>query len=1396
MRFNSLPAVEDSVRRTGNNGEYTLRKISLPVPGEALQLEGLFCAPKNRSGYYYDVVHPKDQIVLHFTAGQIRSDLGALTGHQRHVSVPFIIARDGTIYQLFSSKFWSGHIGKGLGNEGTGNAQDKRTIGIELSNYGFLTEREGKLETYYSRQRNNDGTIGLPDIYCSLTEIGAYQKLQEAFRNQRYYATYTEAQYQSLIILLRYLTATYNIPRQFLEEPKRYTTTPDVLSFKGIVSHINYRKDGKWDIGPAFEWKKVIQGVQTTQFQPELTRAALSDESAALTPTITIEAELDALLPAPMPATQENAPYQELERTLSEEAMGAAPRKKNLYALLVGIDQYRGDIILEEAVTFPALRGCKNDVEKVKTYLQNDTSYNLHVEVLTDAAASKEQVVQYFKRHLGKAKQEDVALFYYSGHGTREKANRLWRSESDGTLECLACYFDEATQDKFLLADKELRHLIHEVYQNKPHIVTIFDCCHSGDITRNGAINAAAFSSALERRVPYTFRERRWDDFIFSEDITAAQMQQLEASKSTPEGHHVQLSACESNESAMEVGGEGVFTKALLKVLDATNGQVTYQSLRSRVRQYLRSNFEQKPRIYAVGTGDELLYTTFLNKAIEGKTTFGEVTFNEREGWLLNLGSVHGIGKKNKNIQLLDPDTHAPLCKATVDLVKTDYAELTPEIDLDVDKVYLAYVEGLLSQQVKVHLENVDGPVADQLLLTDAIMEKAKGFILLESQESQASYTVRARNGSYYITKPEDVYRPLTQPIYISTPSAIDTIANQLIHLSQWEYIRNLTNQVASSQLKSDALSVELYQIKDDKPVKLDISQKEVTMDYGFEEEYWQTHLSIRLINNLDVPLYCSVAYLTVWFGSMLGLLNPKVYMLAAKSSVDIPLTGGALTNRLQEQVRLYSWKEQTEFLKFIYSTEEIDLQLLELEELPAPPLPREYTRGEEVARGGFVLDGTNKQVKRGWTSELVTLRFNNPVYNKLPIADITAMLNDPALADFALGLYFDASVGDTLQPVYTLKPVFQQEAEEKGFIQDKILDLANWWARNRRNRHYAEMRRQFPEKVRIVSEGDSWFQHPLVVDVIDHISRLYPVYCVAAAGDTLRNYMSARWKRGEYFLQALEREQPAFFLLSGGGNDILGSQFRSYLVDHPDQNEPAGKNPRRFLKDSLFAELNSLMEIYRTMFNHIKTHYPKLYVLVHGYDYPIKLNDSNKGWLGRYMIEKGISRPEDRKAIIRLIMDTFNEQLKATTATFDENVFYIDVRNIVQYNEADGVDQWYDEIHPNNEGFQLVAMKIIVKIDTIIKEQYLKAAASSVSEVLRDGSPRLWNVKEDRSNAYKGTIKEITETPIADSDVSSDPYRSIKPAVNDWESYMAPNPIESPAVLSAGAHPVEGESK
>ncbi len=259
MRFTEVINTEANIAA---NGLSHLEKtpFEVPVSGDSgLNLKGMICNRRDgRASYYYQEAIPKERIVMHFTAGHLAGDLRTLTG-ELHVSVAYVIARDGAIYQLFDPSFWSYHLGPG--SIGGNKTQSSATIGIELSNYGPLMRNGNDLETIYSLATKRD-------VYCTLDDREQYLNLPELYRNRSYYASCTDAQYDSLILLLRHLTHQFSIPREFLPLSDRYVATNAVLAHKGIVSHVNYRADGKWDFGPAFNWDRLIEGVKATKFKP------------------------------------------------------------------------------------------------------------------------------------------------------------------------------------------------------------------------------------------------------------------------------------------------------------------------------------------------------------------------------------------------------------------------------------------------------------------------------------------------------------------------------------------------------------------------------------------------------------------------------------------------------------------------------------------------------------------------------------------------------------------------------------------------------------------------------------------------------------------------------------------------------------------------------------------------------------------------------------------------------------------------------------------------------------------------------------------------------------------------------------------------------------------------
>lgn len=203
--------------------------------------------PAGVSDYFYPLGKPAEYqgIVLHHTAGYLKGDLATLVKTGSHVCVPYVVARDGNIYRLFDeSKYWAYHLGPGSVG---GNAEmSKRTIAIEMSNIGQLSLSGDSLLTGYG------------DKYCGLDEKQFYSQPPTEFRGSRYYASYTDAQVESVGALVKYLCAKYGIPCQLLDGGKMYQTfssDAEARAWRGISSHINYRATGKTDVGPAFKWE-------------------------------------------------------------------------------------------------------------------------------------------------------------------------------------------------------------------------------------------------------------------------------------------------------------------------------------------------------------------------------------------------------------------------------------------------------------------------------------------------------------------------------------------------------------------------------------------------------------------------------------------------------------------------------------------------------------------------------------------------------------------------------------------------------------------------------------------------------------------------------------------------------------------------------------------------------------------------------------------------------------------------------------------------------------------------------------------------------------------------------------------------------------------------------------
>jgi N-acetylmuramoyl-L-alanine amidase len=277
IQFHEADFLRHGIDSDGKQFNRQTRFEDLPTWNRPIAIVELDCGDHS---FYYDECVQKKQITLHHTAGYLKGDIAQLTPPNKHVSTPYVIARDGTIYELFSPTKWAYHLGKGAagGNE----PRSKGSIAIELSNIGALLPQGDYLVAAENER----------DTYCHHSDISQYIALDAPYRGYTYFATYTTEQYTSLAKLLDLLTSKFNIPNTFLTEPYRFDTLTEqqAIDFNGILAHVNFRKIAKTDLSPAFDYPRLIGlcGATTQEPPSEPSTEPLAEPNYSLKKTIIV----------------------------------------------------------------------------------------------------------------------------------------------------------------------------------------------------------------------------------------------------------------------------------------------------------------------------------------------------------------------------------------------------------------------------------------------------------------------------------------------------------------------------------------------------------------------------------------------------------------------------------------------------------------------------------------------------------------------------------------------------------------------------------------------------------------------------------------------------------------------------------------------------------------------------------------------------------------------------------------------------------------------------------------------------------------------------------------------------------------------------------------------------
>jgi hypothetical protein len=332
----------------------------------------------------------------------------------------------------------------------------------------------------------------------------------------------------------------------------------------------------------------------------------------------------------------------------------------------------------------------------------------------------------------------------------------------------------------------------------------------------------------------------------------------------------------------------------------------------------------------------------------------------------------------------------------------------------------------------------------------------------------------------------------------------------------------------------------------------------------------------------------------------------------------------------------------------------------------------------------------------------------------------------------------------DRMSIIKTIFEIAEQEQYpfNKSTASKGAMGVANFFGQRIKNLRVFFRGHYFDKKaIKVVAEGDSWFEHAFIKDIIDWMIRKsnMRVYPLAYGGDWIGNYLA-----DQKFINKLKEKEATVFLLSGGGNDLVGKvtvngekvpRLQILLENKLSINEnPSDEDIKQIINESnhplydrtlahsIFIgkqfwrkEFSILFNIFRFQYlliiRLVKLH-SEIKIIGQGYDFAIP--DSTKHNLFRKLLGHGgwLSKPLNNlnidtkyhQDIINSMMHEFNKMLIEIT-NIKNNFHFIDCRFAARK------DQWNDELHLHSEVYEVIA------------DQFLNCINSS------DGSKKVFRV-------------------------------------------------------------------
>ncbi len=513
------------------------------------------------------------------------------------------------------------------------------------------------------------------------------------------------------------------------------------------------------------------------------------------------------------------------------------------------------------------LYGCVNDCNALIAHLKNSYDSNqskLDIKTLHNKAATRENITNTFLDFYSDLKDGDIAIFYYSGHGSQMTApDDIWCNDGDGKLETIVCY-DSRQENGLDLLDQEISYLIWKVTQNKKvNFNLIMDCCHSGSINRgvdkhhNMAMPAERVRKVADAKKPTKHK------FLGIESYT-----ETDGKLQAPVRPHILLAACDEYEYAKErfIAGRmrGVFTYSLITVLEKSNNRISLAALHNQIQIFVKNNtIDQHPKFKPVG--QEHVNQLFLGGFTKEGSSTHLLYYSNTKGWMINCGAIHGIEKRNVEDQIVlsvyEPDApeqqigslENTIAEVFLDEVFASTSSINiNDTNLDNNKVYKAVFNDAPIPKMKFAFSNE----SDNHCFDINDDEWKSPYFDLVGNPKNASFILTHNNNAITISSEESPI-PYQRKLENWGLSSLRTIKKDMEHIARWFQSLQLGKQVSS--ISKDDYKMTFYEVLKTSNDYLEVLEEEQRADFqnnNFTLRYAQFSEEDKKLDRATPPMF------------------------------------------------------------------------------------------------------------------------------------------------------------------------------------------------------------------------------------------------------------------------------------------------------------------------------------------------------------------------------------------------------------------------------------------------------------------------------------------------------------------------------------------------------------